>query len=341
MKPIEAPNAAINVQVPTPPPTFITPAGNPVSAPVEAGSDPEIIPDGANEFTFSYDNPGKLTIKLKARVPGAGAASPADKARYKFLVTSVGDSTPSWHAANQEGQPTFDGDILEARITFTGLPSSNSAFGPKIARLLFAGQPLIDQNFEVFFRKVMANHPGSPSYAPNWYYYFMQTPANRTNGYASVYNNGNLSFYNFLNDRKLYISNDAIMPGIDAWGGPVGIDTFAWTTAHEAKHHTQLPAFWPGGVYDPNQDTDEPEGDHIRDGAEATYMPNRPYDPTKERTHPDELGYSGNPLSKIRDQEDINMRSQTWPYLLDQLWVNGSANAYDWSNPGKNSKVVQ
>lgn len=27
-------------------------------------------------------------------------------------------------------------------------------------------------------------------------------------------------------------------------------------------------------------------------------------------------------------------------YPLDWLWTNGSANAVDWANPGKNSKTV-
>ncbi len=332
----------IRLTVLPPLPTFVTPAGNPVSAAIEAGSDPANIPDGANEFTFSSGNPGILTIKLKALVPGAGAASAADKARYKFLVTAVGDSTPSWDAANPEGQPTFTGDILEAKITFTGLPTNNSAFGPKIARLLFAGLPVVDQPFEVFFPKFIGNHPGGQPNSPNWYHYWMQTPANRTNGYATVYNNGQRSFYNFLSDRKLYISNDAPSLGIPAWGSPVGIDTFAWATAHEAKHHTQLPAFWPGGVYDSNQDKDAPEGDHIRDSQEANYMPGRPYDPTKQHTYPDTIGYNGGGAGfLIRDAEDINMRTQTPPYGLDQLWVNGSANSSDWSNPGKNSKTEQ
>lgn len=71
-------------------------------------------------------------------------------------------------------------------------------------------------------------------------------------------------------------------------------------------------------------------------------MPGRPYDPTKLTTYRDAFGYNGGgPEYWIKDQEDINMRSQTPPYNLDQLWVNGSANSIDWSNPGKNSKDVQ
>jgi hypothetical protein len=170
----------------------------------------------------------------------------------------------------------------------------------------------------------------------------MQTPANQTNGYATVYNNGSRSFYNFLSDRKIYISNDAAGLLIPAWGSPVGIDAFAWATAHEAKHHTQLPAFWPGGVYDPTQDNDAPQGDYIRDSQEANYMPGRPYDPAKRHTYSDTIGYNNGAAGfLIEDFEDINMRSQTPPFALDMLWANGSADQFDWSNPGKNSKNRQ
>ncbi len=321
-------------------PVFITPAGDPVNAPVEAGDVPNSIPDGANEFTYSSGSTGVLTVKLKARVPGLQSLSATDQARYKFIVMGVGDSVMAWDPTNPLGQPTISGDVLEAKVAFAGLPTNNSAFGPKTARLAFGGVPVVDQSFEVFFPTQHTNHPGGQYGSPNWYYYWMQTPANKTNNTPTIYNNGSRSFYNFPFEDKIYLSNDAASVGSALQGTPVGIDYFAWTTAHEAKHSTQLMAFWPGG-YNAALDNDGPsylrsKGDDIPDGLEATYMPGRNYDPTKYATFPDEVGYGQNP---IPDREDIAMRSQVGPpYELHRMWENGSANDSDWANPGKNSK---
>jgi hypothetical protein len=321
--------------------TMITPAGDPVDAPVEAGSDPNSIPDGANEFTYSSGLPGVLTIKLKARVRGIGNASAAEREKYKFVVTGVGDSAMAWDAANPVGAPTINGDFIEATVRFTNLPTQNSAFGPKIARVLFRGFPAVDQSFEVFYRTLATNHPGNPAGTLNWFYYWMQTPANLTAGAPTVYNNAALSFYNFPFEDKIYIGSNAPTEAPDIWGNPKGIDGFAWYTAHEAKHRSQMAELWPNGYQQTlDQDTDgvipaNRTGDDIPDSAEPTYMPGRPYYPTKYATYPDTLGYGQNPLP---DREDINIRSKVDPTAVDILWTNGNANSSDWSNPGKNSR---
>jgi hypothetical protein len=100
---------------------------------------------------------------------------------------------------------------------------------------------------------------------------------------------------------------------------------------HELKHHYQNVDFWPN-EYDISNDFDQ---DGIPDDIEATYMPGRPYDPFLYASYLDEIGYGVNP---IPDAEDICMRSQSYPYGLTILWVNGSADHLDWSNPGKQHK---
>lgn len=138
------------------------------------------------------------------------------------------------------------------------------------------------------------------------------------------------SHYDYFNARTIKLGDDASRTSIAAWGTPKGIDCYGWATAHQAKHHTQLTGFWPTN-WDGALDADR---DFLPDTLEGTYMPRRNYDPTKVATFPDTIGYGQNPLP---DAEDINMRSQTAPYGLDQLWTNGSANNLDWANPGKNS----
>ena len=74
---------------------FITPAGDPVNSPVEAG-------DGQNEFTFSSGNPGELVMNLKARVSPAGAAA-VICTDLAFAVDAVGSSAMAWDATTPNG----------------------------------------------------------------------------------------------------------------------------------------------------------------------------------------------------------------------------------------------
>jgi len=280
-----------------------------------------------------------LTIKLKAKVPGLPMLSAEDVAKYKFIITSVGSSIMAWDAANPSGKPTINGDILEARITFSGLPINNAAFGRKTARLAYAGIPVVDQPFEVFFKKFTSNHPGSPATTPNWFYYWMQTSANKTNT-TTVFNNiQSPSFYSFLDGMKIYIAHDAATIGPPMWYSPTGIDCFAWVTAHEAKHHSQKSGFWSGG-YIASRDQDD---DEIPSDIEPIYMLGRSYNPSNAFTYQDTIGYNWGQIGfMIKDSEDIAVRSQIGPnYDVDQLWENGSADSSDWANPGKNSKHVQ
>jgi hypothetical protein len=169
----------------------------------------------------------------------------------------------------------------------------------------------------------------------------MQTPANKTGGTTTVFNHTDSSVYNFPFEDKIYIGKDVISKSPSMWNAPKGIDTFAWYTAHEAKHRAQMAELWPNLLYVQSVDLDtggpnNRSGDDIPDSVETTYIPGRVYDPTKYATHPDELGYGQNPLP---DREDINIRSKGQPTQIDlSLWSNGDSDSSDWANPGKNSK---
>jgi hypothetical protein len=136
----------------------------------------------------------------------------------------------------------------------------------------------------------------------------------------------------------IVIGDGAAERGVTVWGAPKGIDNFAWTTAHEAKHCSQALVFWPN-AYDRSLDG---ERDWLPDNEEVIYMDGRAYNPESVATYLDDIGYGGNPLATIRDVEDICMRSQTRAangnYNLHILWENGAANGEDWANPGKNHK---
>lgn len=145
---------------------LVTPSGDPVSAPSDSG-------DGQNEFTYSSDSPGVLTMNLKARVtPSVAASEVADSC--KFRVDSIGISAREWASANPSGQAVANGDSLVATVTFTGLPKANSDFGKKVASITFNGIPCDEKNYEVFFPKEAKNHPIGQPDSPNWFYYWKQ-----------------------------------------------------------------------------------------------------------------------------------------------------------------------
>lgn len=145
---------------------LVTPGGDPVSAPSDSG-------DGQNEFTYSSDSPGVLTMNLKAKVtPSAAAAEVAESC--KFRVDSIGISVREWASANPSGQAVASGDSLVATITFTGLPKANSDFGKKVASITFNGIPCDEKDYEVFFPKEAKNHPIGQPDSPNWFYYWKQ-----------------------------------------------------------------------------------------------------------------------------------------------------------------------
>jgi hypothetical protein len=281
-------------------PKFVTPAGDPVAYPKDTG-------DGQNEFTFNTASPGILTINLKAIIAGGIATSIVND--LKFEVDAVGTSTLEWDTANPDGKPTANGNTITAVVKFKNLPDSNSAFGKKKARLKFKNRLVAEAEYEVFFPKNETNHPGvGAGTDPNWYFYWLQTSANKTNT-AVEYVGPVFSSYNYA---EIKLGDPASTTSVASWGTPKGIDCFGWVTAHEAKHHTQITGFWPINWLAAS----DSDSDWLPNDQETTYMPGRNYDPNNAATFADVIGYGQNP---IPDFEDICMRSQASPYGLDSL----------------------
>ena len=259
---------------------FITPAGDPVSAPVDAGTTPASIPDGANEFTYNDAVPGVLTLKLKAKVPGVGSMPATQQVRFTFDVDAIGNSTFAWGAANPGGQATVSGDFITATATYTGLPQFNSDFGLKRARVKHRGNHAGEAEFEVFFPidpsnpGRICNHPGGqmsvwndvirsilPGDAPNWYYYWKQLP--EAQGFHIAYGgpliNGMVpamvhwAYGRQIDKNLISIGSGAYATGrhYDAGESFSGIDFFGSTILHEGRHVwqiTQCDALVPTGI---------------------------------------------------------------------------------------------
>ena len=146
--------------------TFITPAGDPINAPVDSG-------EGQNEFTFSTAPTGMLTIHLKVKLEPA--LSDAEAPEGTFSIEDIGGSVKEWAAENPNGTAVYSSGHYTATVTFRGLPASNSDFGKKTVTFSVA-DVTITQTFEVFFPKNGTNHPtcGTCAGCPNWFFYWGQ-----------------------------------------------------------------------------------------------------------------------------------------------------------------------
>ena len=233
---------------------FITPAGDPVTAPVDAGNIPSNIPDGANEFTFSDATPGVLTVKLKARVTGFSALPSTEKAKFKFELDAIGNSTFAWDSANTGGTPTLSGDVLSATATYTELPQNNSDFGEKKARIKYDTTNVVEAKFEVFFPRDKGNSPNNQVGYPNWFYYWEQEfRANGSLPYTINYELGltvagktpamtDWSYTQARDKTEVIIGAPALgkykMYNVNKERS--GIDAFFGTVIHEGKHVSQI-----------------------------------------------------------------------------------------------------
>jgi hypothetical protein len=248
---------------------FITPAGDPVNAPVDAGTTPASIPDGANEFTFSNAASGVLTMKLKAKVLGIGSLPAAEQAKFTFELDTIGNSTFAWDGANPGGKATVSGDFITATATYTGLPQNNSDFGLKKARLKHSGSNAGEAKFEVFFPidtsnpGRICNHPGGQMNTwnpatrtlalgdvPNWYYYWRQLPEAQGGNlaYGGPTINGAVpamtdwAYGRQIDKTLVLIGEQAYVAGQSYGVGEFvsGIDWFGNTLVHEGRHVWQI-----------------------------------------------------------------------------------------------------
>ena len=311
---------------------LLTPDGDPVAAPKDSG-------DGQNEFTFDSATPGVLTVPVKVSVcPDEAIVRTLLQGKIKATIGTVGGSVRAWDNPDpgdtNVGIAVYNAGAWIATATYTWLPTNNGDFGLKSVTVTETNAGCLNKTaqFEVFFPKTEKNHPNPESgVSPNWYYYWKQTTANKVSG-TMIYTNIARSNFDYFDGKKVKLGNDAAGTQIAAWGTPKGIDCFAWTTAHEGKHHNQLTGFWPTNWVG----TNDVDSDWLPNGQEATYMAPRTYIQTNAATFPDAIGYGQNP---IPDAEDIDMRSQASPFGLDPLWKNGDADTVDWANPGKQTKT--
>jgi hypothetical protein len=303
---------------------FVTPSG-----------DPEKDPSTSNEFVFLNTNPGKLTLNLSVKVVPASAIDKI-KDNAIFTVDTIGNSTMAWHQDNPGGKATVSGDTLIATVTFTNLPSSNSAFGKKTAKITCTGSfGTIEKStdYEVFFPKNATNHPSNASNSnwPNWMFYWLQTI---TPLGSPTFKYGTSSFFTPGTTEITLSAGDA-----GSYNAPYGannplegIDNFAWTVIHESQHYKDWLDLWNNNYsYWLNNYSGKttPGGD-----KDSDFIPNRTEDVNLNGTYDTGDLYdwqvyntptAGRPASIVNDFEDWNCTRHTG--------VTGN-HSKDWGAPG-------
>ena len=312
---------------------FTNPSGNPRTAPQDAGI-------GQNQFTYSTNNVGVLTIDFMVKMDPPGTAAKIAP-HCQFVVEKIGNNPGTW-VTGKNGVPTASGDYLCATVTFTNLPAINNDFGWKTVKILYDGQELASQQYGVFFPRDVSNHKQPCNTCvgcPNWYYYWRQgqvcgIPATcvydvnyKDFGYTHVRKdiddglipfirlgadapNENIGPYTFHSDGQLYGS-------ITTMGTGKGIQCTAEVILHEQDHIDIYYLFWgqPDG-----------DGDRIPDAHEATFRgvatdPNNPDTFNVDVEFPG-LGYNTNGDQDIRCQlRELDMTITLHPER-------------DWANPG-------
>jgi hypothetical protein len=357
------PSMAVTVIVPK----FLTPAGNPVTAPVDQGT------TGANEFTFSSATAGELTINLSASVPGG--VLPHVVNNFRFSVEAVGDSTLEWANGNEDGKPTALGSTVTATVKFKGLPTSNSAFGKKKATLTYSGRAVAEAEYEVFFPRDQTNHPGGQAGSPNWYHYWSMLISGHALSYGGAGTGAGAEVQGMTSWSYATAPNKTQITVYDPSKGKYksygvgeefsGIDRYIGTVKHEAKHVDQIAradallssngsdSFQHGWSFNQLLHNHWTKGPDAKWGVAGTDDDSDTVLDNAKSTPPFEPGRG--------DDENLNHATysewpKSWalpnpnnaPHPIESEAINESDNNHsehdnardDWGNPGKNHKTI-
>jgi len=300
-----------------------------------------IEPTASQKYVFSANPVGALEMKLKAKVTPE---------RYANNIV--------WNIPkiDGKGRRASNAELRGAEITVTydGLPRSNDDFGKKqVSATLNVGACRAEESREVrfFYPREAKNNPGGK--APNWFYYWKQTPAAKPEGASISILYGARSFEScgdnitgaiFSPKSKLYRTVHVCdlakfgpqfsivypilqhqNPGKKFLGyqTSTGIDTFAAALVHENVH---LKIFNQWKIGKSLAQLEARDAD--RDGLQDTAEPGLGFDPEKLRTH----------LPHFTEVEN----DEEWlAYETQSGYKKGTYDAYDWSRPGKNWPLNQ
>jgi len=308
-----------------------------------------IAPADGEKMLFSSANPGEVKIE-------------AEVGEFQ-LITPEQEGKITWSAPQKEGsQIVYDPPSKKGKkmtITYKGLPKKNGDFGPTAITATLPGEGSCDEitssaQVKLFFPRDESNNPEGK--APNWFYYWSQTPAkvgpakygalaDQCGKPPTNERDGIIGYYRYIpRDKVYYICDLRRLPGdfkftavqiksksplkIDH-ATTYGIDTFAIASHHENGHYTHFRDWW----FQFNPNPIRPSGGHMMGSydADGDFIPNgeetaRNLNPNNKYTL-----QQYDPSIKVDDEEYI-----TW--LDEGEWKVGKADSQDWAKPGKQWK---
>jgi len=336
---------------------------------------------GNSECVFSdtlLPTEGVLTVTCRFQVVAGRVQGIMGKVRA--CISDVGDSTLTWQTGAgapspwtgaPDGRPsganTSMGQAIynpatgyfEAVAIYTGLPTSNDAFGPKqVWAQIVDGSQVITQDvqaIEVFYSRLGANNPAAASagrnWGPNWFYYWKTgNVCGTTTGWEYDDLMGALGIIGYYVPGEDHVNVTGLVATLGDWppfnlthkytsqvitigGADIGPHFCAQVVAHE-NLHKKFYDDWAlliaaaesdGNVY--NDYYDDADDDGIPNGEEPTCegIDSEPNDPDTYDMEGYIAGYAS-----YGDQEIRCRKKQMNPGLT----VDDSK---DWASPGTNS----
>lgn len=313
------------------PVVFVTPAGDPVNSPVDAGENVNAIPDGANEFTFSKDEDptvANLTIKLKAKIPGIASLPVEVQKKFVFEVDTIGNSRFAWDEANAGGKPTIAGDFITATAIFTRLPLNNTDFGKKAARVKCGSVVATQAEFEVFYPAFVSNFPRT-SDIENWFYYYDQNAGGGDYEYSFDIDvrgkcnwgagEGSIEIGRAAVTKNNYLTTKIENGRLTRTGSSEtikGYASFIGVLEHEREH----------ALRQGSSAANDPDGDHLSNSYEENTSKTDPANPN-----------SANPNAFPGDKGPLFEDDEVYAGgPVEENAYKGADTSQDWANPGTN-----
>lgn len=278
-----------------------------------------------NHFTFTYD--------ADQPWPNGQCEIPPHASAYSDNPSSV---VLSWSIPDKYGctkviltdPPESDEN---PRLYYGGLPWANASLGDTVLTVTQQPGGCSDpRTVQLFFPVAddAVNHPGTGSgTTPNWIWYWRQTGA-----YYSPYEPtyiaglGQPGWTWYVNGAwRTYIGPEA-RTTFKPLDGPHtnstfnGIDLYAYTWRHEARHANVLNVWFPFGPDNPNNPYSDEDNDDLPDVLEECFTAEDggPYETDNTNTHSSLSGNDGH----------------RYVYFSQTPWTIGSVDSDDWSDPG-------
>jgi hypothetical protein len=289
--------------------------------------EPNLDPVTDNNFTFTY-TPGSAHPNGECILDPDAVCGGSSEKWLDWIFPDISGCTKSVELnAWPYEHPT---------ATYSPMPSANAYFGNKVVTVKRKPDNCTDSVVvQIFFsgQDDAVNHPGSGTgYWPNWHYYWRQTIAKWIPAEPfynpSMVPAGFIGYTDYVGGAwRPYIgalANDYvnIPDGPDVGKQFTGIDCYAFVSRHEGRHVTIMNSWYPSGNH-PDL-TIDPDNDLLPDSSEEALGA---------------ITGNGGPFMPGNEDTDGDGQFDGHDYIFhtQSPWVQGAADASDWSNPGHQS----